>query len=175
MAAQLPEGYFKEAGALICGKVLQLPEYEAAPVIYAFASTSPEPDMYPLMRAAIGSGKKLAVPRCLGNGIMEFRLIGSPEDLRSGFMGIMEPPETAPLAQPEPEDLILVPCMAADKHGNRLGHGGGYYDRFLALCKAKPILICPEKLVLDRIPAEKWDIRIKTVVTELGCFCRERT
>ena len=72
-------------------------------------------------------------------------------------------PETAPV-NPNVLDLVIVPCMMADKNGYRLGYGGGYYDRFLADIDAKTITVVPKELYVDNLPHEEYDIRMDKVV-----------
>ena len=79
-------------------------------------------------------------------------------------MGIPEPPESA---EETPEaDLILVPCMTVSPEGVRLGHGAGYYDRFLAKRKAETVCLCFRQLARDLVPAGPEDYRIGRVITD---------
>ena len=86
-----------------------------------------------------------------------------PDDLiRSPGWGIREPDPTAPLVKP---DAILVPLVAADAHGNRLGYGKGHYDRTLPLHDAVRIGVAFDCQVIDHVPAEAWDAPLDWLVT----------
>jgi len=81
-------------------------------------------------------------------------------------------PPTLPAADPAEyaAALALVPCLAASRDGVRLGRGGGYYDRFLAHYKGAGLLLCPEALLLDKLPCDDWDARFapENILTEKG-------
>ena len=87
-----------------------------------------------------------------------------PSELRPGTLGIPEPAERI-AEKPEP-DLILVPCMAAAANGIRLGHGAGYYDRFLAEHTGKTVCLCFRKLLRSDLPAEATDISMDLVISD---------
>ena len=99
---------------------------------------------------------------------MEAVEIKNQAQLSSGKFGIYEPDDTC-LPVPKNEiDLMLLPCLAADENGRRLGRGGGYYDRFCEDYTGDKIIVCPEILLLKdgEIPTKKWDITADGVVTE---------
>ena len=85
--------------------------------------------------------------------------------LRPGTWGIREPEPADGDDAPEP-DLILVPCVTVSPEGIRLGHGAGYYDRFLQGSKAETVCLCYRKLMRDTVPAAETDIRVSRVITE---------
>ncbi len=171
--ASFPDDYLRRAGHAICGRILDSPEYAASSCVFAFVSTPQEIDTSRLLNTAWADGKTLAVPLCVGKGIMEARVIRSMDDLQPGFCGILEPKPDTPLLAPEDVDLIIVPCAAADKDGRRLGKGGGFYDRWLAHCESKTILVCPEALLQEDIPMEPFDRRVLPVITEQGIYRKE--
>lgn len=166
----LPEGYLSAAGSLICSHIANSPEFEAAETVFAFVNMANEPDTVPLLNAVLAAGKKLAVPLCRDNGIMVAKYISSLEELSPGAMGILEPAELAPTADAKDLDLIIVPCTAGTRSGKRIGHGAGYYDRYLENCRAAAVLVCPEKLLLEDIPMDEFDRNLPAVATELGIF-----
>ena len=128
----LPVGYLRRAGAGIGERLASLPEYRAAKTVLAFASTAAEPDIWPFLRRALADGKSLALPVCVASGVMVFRAVTDLDALAPGKYGIPEPPAESALVPPEAIDFTVIPCVTCDKAGDRLGHGGGYYDRFLA-------------------------------------------
>jgi len=89
-------------------------------------------------------------------------------DLVPGAFGILEPKPSCPLREPEAVDLAVVPCTAFDRAGNRLGQGGGYYDRLLPRLTCPTVCICREKLVAGRVPAEPHDLKCSLYLTENG-------
>lgn len=107
-------------------------------------------------------------PRCEKDGIMHFHRILSPEkELHRGYMGLSEPSEEAPLVPPGEIDLILVPGLAFDWKGNRLGKGGGFYDRYLAQNEIRADLwgVCFTCQIADSIPCSSLDKKVDQVLT----------
>lgn len=107
-------------------------------------------------------------PRCEKDGIMHFHHIVSPEkELHRGYIGLSEPSEEAPLVPPGEIDLILVPGLAFDRKGNRLGKGGGFYDRYLAQNEIHANLwgVCFTCQITDGIPCSPLDKKVDEVLT----------
>lgn len=166
----LPPEYFQSAGALISAHLLHLPEYRLAGTVLAFAATASEPNMAPFLRQVLKDQKRLALPLCTVPGHMEARLVPALEVLRPGSYGILEPGPECPFLPPDEIAFAVIPCVACDRFGNRLGHGGGYYDRYLSLYAGPAVLVCPEALLLPSVPTESLDRRIPLVVTEEQIF-----
>ena len=158
--------YRQEASREITRKVLSLPSWEKAKTVMAFRSMPEEPDTQVLLETALREGKILLLPRCLDAGKMAAVPVKDLGELRPGRLGIQEPPlPEEGTAVPEP-DLILVPCMAASPNGIRLGHGAGYYDRFLAVHHACTVCLCFRALLRGDLPAEETDIPIDFVISD---------
>lgn len=159
------------ASAAICRRLLALPELEAAPVVFGFCPAPPEPDLTPVLRELLCRGRTLALPRCVSPGVMEARRVRDLSALVPGAYGLMEPPAEAPLIPRGTISFALVPCVAADRRGGRLGHGGGYYDRFLA-APGDPAatLVCFSALLAEEIPMGETDVPVPLVVTEEGVW-----
>ena len=120
----------------------------------------------PEMETALQEGKTLLLPRCLDTETMTALPVRDLAGLKPGMLGIPEPEQTEDeTAVPEP-DLILVPCLAAAPHGVRLGHGAGYYDRFLAKHTGKAVCLCFRALLRGDLPAEDTDIITDLVITD---------
>jgi len=167
---ELSQEYRDDASAKICENITALPEYRDAKVVLAFVSMRREADMTAVLKDALASGKTLCVPLCIGDGIMDFRMILGPEDLEPGAYGIMEPKKTCPVIPPEKVEFAVIPCVTCDRQGRRLGNGGGYYDRFLEKYRPPMAIVCREKLMADEVPMEPFDATVPVVVTEAGVF-----
>lgn len=159
--------------------VSSLPLYQKAGRLLFYVSTPEEADTRKLLAAALGEKKEVFVPLCLPKSRLAFYRISSMEDLRPGHFGILEPEpsQSAALelgAEESFEDaLCLVPGVAFDVRGCRMGYGKGYYDRFLAGRKIPCVGLCYRELVLLELPAEEHDQRVGLLATEEGCVaCR---
>jgi 5-formyltetrahydrofolate cyclo-ligase len=150
----------------ICARLLSLPEYERARTVFCFVGTKREVDTRPILRQALAAGKRLCAPVCLGPGRMEARLLRGLDELSPGAYGILEPRENCPPLAPAEIDLAVVPCLACDRAGGRLGQGGGFYDRFMSGRRFPALALCRESLLVAAIPLEPWDQRVDGVVTE---------
>lgn len=133
------------------------PLFGAAATVLSFVSHRQEPDVLPL-RGQFPS-KRWGLPRCEGPNLVwhEWEL---GDRLRPGAYGIAEPDPQAPEVLPNQVDLLLVPCVAIDRAGFRLGYGGGYYDRLLAQAvwqRIPAIGLCFELGRLERLPHDPWD------------------
>lgn len=170
LEAGLPERYLAQADRKIAAQLLAMPEYQAAGTVFCFVSTGREIDTHPILQAALEAGKTLCVPRCLGGGIMELRSIQRLDALTPGAYGIPEPPEDAPLVSTDTVDFAVLPCLTCNHLGQRLGRGGGCYDRFLASYRGGTVLLCRERLIREEIPVTPLDYPIPWVLTEAGLF-----
>lgn len=158
-----------EASLAACRAVLAMPEYQAAKTVFCFVGAGAEFDTTLILEDALAAGKTLAVPLCVGRSLMEARRItGLNQLISQSSWGIREPAGLAPLVHPEEIDFAVVPCLACDKRGFRLGHGGGFYDRYLENTHFSSVLLCRADRVLDRLPADSWDVSIRLVATENG-------
>lgn len=120
-----------------------------------------------VLQAALVSGKKVCCPR-LEDGQIVFVEVCSQDDLQPGRYGVPEP-QGQKIVLPESLDLILVPGVAFDSQGHRLGYGFGCYDRVLATCKnAEFIGLAYAFQVENRLPYEEHDIRLDYLATERG-------
>ena len=162
----ITEDEARRSDELIIRNVLQLPEYLQASVVFCFVGTSSEINTIPLLEDILAQKKCLAVPRCISSGIMSAFIITNLTELEKGAYGILEPKKSCPVISPDQIDFAVVPCIACDKQGNRLGKGGGYYDRFMLNKLYKTASICRKKFLQDHIPTEKWDQKVDIVITE---------
>lgn len=159
---------FKEWGEKIFFTVSRTEEWKKAKTVFVFVSLKREADTMPLLIDLLQGGKTLCVPKITGDGTMDAVIINSLSDLQNGKFGIPEPAESCPSIEKSEIDLAIIPCVAADECGNRLGKGGGFYDRFCENTDFKKFVVCPELFVIkgEKIPAEKHDVSADKVITE---------
>ncbi|WP_101698560.1 5-formyltetrahydrofolate cyclo-ligase [Clostridium minihomine] len=169
--SNLSAEYVRESDKAIVQNMLQHPWYQEANMIFCFVGTEKEIHTKLFLEQAFADHKRVCVPLCVAKGVMEPREIGSLSELvQQGHYGILEPANNSRRVLTDEIDLAILPCVTYNKKGERLGHGGGYYDRFLEKAGFRSILICREQLLSEQIPMEEHDIRIPAVITELGCF-----
>ena len=166
--ARLDVGYCLDADKAILERLLQIEVYKQADVVFTYVSMDGEVDTRPLIDYALAVGKKVAVPRCEGKGIMRAYYIMGMEELEKGAYGILEPRAECREARPEDIGLAVTPCVCCSKSGFRLGYGGGYYDRYLSGIPAVRAALCRERMMVEYIPAEIHDCTMDYVVTEKG-------
>ncbi len=162
----LPEDYLARSDQGIAETLLTLDLWKQARTVFLYVSVGKEPDTRALLTAAWKAGKTAAVPRVLPDGIMEARVIRTLDDLTESNFGIPEPGANSPLLPPDALELIVVPCVAADRQGNRLGHGGGYYDRYLAKTNCPSVCLCRARLLQTALPHGALDRVVDFIITE---------
>ena len=135
-------------------------------VVGGYHALPHEADPALLLQVLAASGCHIAFPRIAGEGLkLEFHLVPDGEALKPGAYGIHEPASHWPSVTPK---LLLVPLLAFDRSGHRLGYGGGYYDRTLFSHRSRAIGIAYAAQQVDSIPAEHHDMRLDGVLTEAG-------
>ena len=170
LRAQLSEAYCLRANRAIAAHLLAMSEYQAAGTAFCYVSTGLEIDTWPVLEDVLASGKVLCVPLCVSNGVMELRQVTSLAQLAPGSYGIPEPPADNHVISPDAVDFAVLPCLTCNHLGQRLGQGGGYYDRFLSHYRGGSVLLCRELLIREEIPLEPHDYPIPWVLTEKGLY-----
>ncbi len=145
---------------------LVLPEVERAHTVMLFYGVGCEPDTTELIEALWQRGKTVLLPRCLPNRGMEACRIESGSRLVCSAYGIPEPDQECPVVSRDKIDLILVPNLCCDQQGYRLGHGGGYYDRYLAGYSGMTVSLCPAQWLQKQLPRDVYDLPVRLVLTE---------
>ncbi len=158
--------YFDFANKTITEKVLGSGIFKNSKVIFAYVSTESEPDTVKIIESAIAEGKKVCVPKCVSKSEMKAVVIESLDELVEGRYGLKEPASTSKAIDENEIDLAIIPCVAASATGKRLGHGAGYYDRFLESTTAFKMCLCFKKLIFDEIPTGEHDILMDTIIFE---------
>jgi 5-formyltetrahydrofolate cyclo-ligase len=159
------------ASQAVLNQLVNLPTFEEAPVVLFYAAQTGEPDLFLLWPLARALNKITLFPRVLGKEALAWHEVHSLDQLQVGYMGLMEPDPILPerdLATLPPTTLVLVPGLAFDQQGNRIGRGGGYYDRFLAQLPAgiKKIGLFFSVQEIPEVPAESYDVRLDGLITE---------
>ncbi len=166
----LPAEVRIEAGAAIAAAIAARADFRAAGTVLLSLSFRSEWDTAPLLAAARAAGKTLAAPRVhVESRMLEPCRVADPAvDLAPGFRGISEPlPHCVPVALAA-IDWVLVPGVAFDPNGYRIGYGGGYYDRLLPLLRgdARRVSGAFELQVVDGVPTAPHDLTVDAIITE---------
>ena len=141
--------------------------WKTAREILFFAPLPEEVDIWPLLLEALSAGKRVALPRFVAETrTYEARLIrDATTDVKAGYFGIREPASHCAQVRSSRHDLILVPGVAFDLHGRRLGRGRGYYDKLLGLMPGTTCGVAFESQIVNDIPVEPHDVRLDFILT----------
>ena len=168
---QIPLGQRVGASARACALLETQVLWQAARSVMLFAPLPEELDVWPLLASALAAGKQVALPRFVAaTRNYEACWILNPEtDIREGHFGIREPCSRCARVSPGKLDLILVPGVAFDLQGHRLGRGKGYYDQLLGVLRASTCGVAFEEQIVDEIPLEPHDVRLNCILTPTVC------
>ena len=152
----------------ICARLLALPQLQNAGLILSYMPTYDEADVSELNRRLADAGKHVCYPVTAGGGLMSAYEPESPDAFAVKRYGILEPViERSRRIEPAAIDAIILPCVAFDHQLRRLGHGAGYYDRYLPLCKkAVKIAAAFSLQELEEVICDSYDVPVDLVVTE---------
>ena len=140
----------------------QSPAYQNAHSIYGYLPYNQEVRTTEMLRQAQLEGKRVAVPKCYGDE-MRFIWLDDLDRVEKGYANIPEPIDDGPIAD-DPTALVLMPGLAFDPHGHRIGYGGGFYDKFLAKEMHPTLALCYDFQMLDHLDTEEFDIPVDTVL-----------
>lgn len=163
----------KKRSKIIAGKFFLTENYRNSKSLLLYYPFRSEIDTTIIIKRALGDGKKVILPR-VGPGGLELFFIGDLSiQLEKGSYGIMEPvPGSCITAKLTDIDLIVVPGVGFDKNLNRLGYGGGFYDRLLQkiTTEVKKISLCFEMQISEKIPVSEHDIKVDLLITESNTY-----
>ena len=153
--------------AQICARLREQPVWKNAGAVLLFAPMPAEPDIWPLLEEALAAGKIAALPRFNpdGKSYAACRVQNVRSEIAPGEFGIREPAAWCPEIPLSRLDLILVPGVAFDWHGHRLGRGKGFYDRLLADVRGVKCGITFDEQMANDVPAGPSDVRMNFILT----------
>lgn len=147
----------------LCQKFLESDAYRACRTLYGYLPYNQEVRTLPILAQALADGKQVAVPKVYGDD-MKFIVLDDLTQVSKGYAGIPEPIADAPVAEDETA-LVLMPGLAFDPQGHRIGYGGGFYDKFLSREPNHPTLaLCYEFQMVEHLETEEFDIPVDTVI-----------
>ena len=139
------------------------PEFIKSKTVFCYVSAKGEAGTHDLIRE-LSEKKEVVVPRCIDKeGNMISVKINSFDELKEGFFGILEPVNTVEFPK-DKIDFAIVPALAFDKEGYRLGYGKGYYDRFLSDINPFKLGVCAKEFYLDSLPHDEHDVKMDSVL-----------
>ena len=164
---KLPPGYRIKASSEIAGRLMSEGVWKSASAVFLYYGYGDEVQTEELIEAALKENKAAALPKVISDSEMAFIRFTSLQDMQKGAFGIPEPvgdKETGCGFRP---DIIIVPCVAVDRRGNRAGHGKGYYDRFLKEY-SDSLFVCTafDCQLTEEFEAEDTDIKMDMIITE---------
>lgn len=149
---------------LLGEKFAACPQYQNARTIYGYMPYNQEVRTVPMLERALQEGKQVAVPKVYGD-TMRFILVTDLTRMKKSDMGIPEPVDDGPVAD-DPTALVLMPGLAFTSRGDRMGYGGGYYDKFLSAEPDHPtVALCYDFQIVESLPTEEYDIPVDLVLT----------
>lgn len=168
--AALPKDERQARSARVVEQIEAMERFQRASVIHSFIPDEArnEVNLAPLLKKIVAS-KKLLAPVVQGGDLISVE-IASLDDLEPNALGVLEPKSRTPSPLEAEIDLALVPLLAADRSGNRLGYGKGYYDRFFKRLN-KPIFklgVAFDLQIVRRVPTTADDVKLDAIATESG-------
>ncbi len=152
---------------MITANVIALNEISEADIVLMFASFGSEVNTWDLARKLLSQNKVLAYPKCGRSGNMTFHIVNDTAALKDDAYGIPAPDSSLPSPEITERTVCIVPGLAFTENGERLGYGGGYYDRFLERYPhIRTVALAYEAMITDSLPVQKHDAAVKLIVTE---------
>lgn len=158
----------KRLDVLINTGIINSASFRYAEVLLAYFPVGFEVNILPTVEEAFRRGKPVAFPLCEAEGIMSFGYCSSIAELIPDKYGIPAPPQCGPKYEGEKNALCLVPGMAYDKAGYRIGYGRGYYDRFISSFDGISVGVIYSDFCVDSLPIGKYDRKVSFIISERG-------
>ncbi len=146
-----------------------LPQFQRADTVLCYYPVKDEPNILHLVKYALEEGKRIAFPVShVEEKRLSFHEVTDISQLTVGAYGIPEPPKSAPEISDFSNSFCIVPALAFDKNGKRLGYGGGYYDRFLSEFNGIAAGLTYSYFFVESVPTEEHDASLDIIITEKG-------
>ena len=158
----MTESQIEEKSRALAEQFFRTEAYRSASSIYGYLPYNQEVRTVPILEQALRDGKRVAVPKCYGDE-MRFIWMEDLSRVEKGYAGIPEPIDDGPVADDETA-LVLMPGMAFDPQGHRIGYGGGFYDKFLAREAHPTLALCYDFQVFEKLETEEFDIPVDWVL-----------
>ena len=153
----------EEASRRLGELFINTPQYKNAKTIYGYLPYNQEVRTVPMLEQAMRDGKRVAVPKCYGDE-MRFIYMDDLSKVELGYANIPEPIEDGPVAE-DKTALVLMPGLAFTEKGDRMGYGGGFYDKFLAAEPDHPtVALCYAFQMVETLPTAEYDIPVDCVL-----------
>lgn len=169
---ELKEAYRQKASQRMIDVFCALPDFKEPKLVMCYASMGDEVQIRPLIQRWLDLGVTVAMPRVISKGQMEAVTLPDLASLVEGEYGILTPdPAKSQVVAPEELEMIIVPGVAFDTRGERLGMGGGFYDAFMAKAvNAKRIALAYSCQLVSSVPMEEHDVLVHKIITEQGIY-----
>ena len=159
----MTQAQIEEASCKLGEMFLKTELYRNAKTIYGYLPYNQEVRTVPMLMQALADGKQVAVPKVYEDE-MRFIYLEDLSQVEKGYAGIPEPIADEPVAH-DPTALVLMPGLAFDREGHRIGYGGGFYDKFLAAEPNHPtVALCYAFQMVDELPTEEFDVPVDLVL-----------
>lgn len=160
--AQIPEDDRTVRSAGIWRQVESDVSFKSAETVLVYYSIAGEPDTHTVLDRWLSMGKRVVLPVVVDDSLILKEYC--PEKMTKGAFNIMEPSADSETVSPSDIDFAVIPGVAFDRRGNRLGHGKGYYDRLLPELSCKKCGVAFEEAVIDEVPCDEWDFPMDLVI-----------
>lgn len=167
---EISKEHREEKDRAIYERIINSDAYKNSKLLFVFVSYGSEVDTHKLIKHALESGKRVCVPKVIhkvsGMKAVEIRCWS---DLSESYRGILEPElKETYVVEGKNIDLVIVPGVAFDHNGGRLGYGGGFYDRFLLKLKDEChiIAVCYKEQIVNKLPMDEHDVKINCIITD---------
>ncbi len=163
----IPKELISSKSDKIYENLLSIEEFQKSERVAFFIGYSKEVQTKTMIERELAGNKIITVPRVDGVDKMSFVRIRSFDKLVAGYKGILEPAREAMVEVREPE-IVILPGTVFDRSGGRIGYGRGYYDRYLAGLKGRPlrIALCFSEQIVDRVPRDEFDLLSDIIITD---------
>ena len=164
--AAMPRPACEARSRKLAERVLELDELASASTVLAFASIGNEVSTRVFIESCLRMQKRVGLPRVVDDDLV-LHLIDLETELEPGAFSVPEPPEHSAVLSPQEVDFALVPALAIDPRGHRIGYGGGYYDKLLPrLSAAKTCAVAYDFQLIAEVPELPFDRTVDLVVTD---------